>query len=78
MRVTLILYWRRSDMNIKQLVSNLTLQQQEELLTEMMNQGELLVHVYSLETTFPVDDVYDNSSELEGVRTVLLVDYAEE
>ena len=65
-------------MNIKQLVSNLTLQQQEELLTEMMNQGELLVHVYSLETTFPVDDVYDNSSELEGVRTVLLVDYAEE
>ena len=62
-------------MNIKQLVSNLTLQQQEELLTEMMNQGRLLVHVHSKEETFQIEDVYDNSSELDGVRTVLLVDY---
>jgi hypothetical protein len=61
-------------MNIKQFVKDLTSSQQEELLRELVSQDRIFVHVDSKSETFPVEDVYDNSSRSNKNLTILLVD----
>jgi hypothetical protein len=61
-------------MDIKQFVKDLTSSQQEELLRELVSQDRIFVHVDSKNETFPVEDVYDNSSSRYKNLTILLVD----
>ena len=62
-------------MDIKKLVDDMNYDQQEALLTELMNRGRLAVHVASREETVVVDDVYDNSGGREPILTILLIDH---
>ena len=61
-------------MDVKKLVREMTPLQQEELLTELVDQGLILVHVESKSETMPVADVYDNTGGHYEKLTILLVD----
>ena len=57
----------------KRFADNISSDQLERLLTELMHRGRIAVHVEQLEETFPVGDVYDNSCKHNGKLTILFV-----
>ena len=69
-------------MDIEKLVDDLTADDQNKLLTELMNRNRIAVNVASRDETVDVDDVYCNSSphqmetnpESNGVLTIILID----
>lgn len=63
----------RYPMDIQKLVQSLDMDQQEQLLQELVKQERIMIHVESKAETFPVVDVYDNTSDSDGTLTILLV-----
>ena len=59
--------------NEERFVEDISNDQLERLLNELIKKDRIAVHVESLAETFPVEDVYDNTSVLGGDLTILLV-----
>ena len=57
----------------KRFVEDINCDQLERLLVELVRREKILVHVETLAETFPVEDVYDNTSVLSGDLKILLV-----
>jgi len=57
----------------KRFADNLSNDQLERLLIELGNRDRIAVHVAQLDETFPIEDVYDNTSVLGGNLTILYV-----
>lgn len=68
----------KQSMEIKQLVKLLTQSQKEELVKQLVENDDLFVHVESKAETFNVEDVYQNTCNVNGDMTILLVDTVEE
>ena len=57
----------------KRFVEDINCDQLERLLVELVRREKILVHVETLAETFPVEDVYDNTSVLSVDLKILLV-----